>query len=85
MGQITKEGGAQPFAQQFMEPIASEEMLDASGHYNPESQTWIFDNPDSSSPPALMTGLNPDRAPTTCQKMTKIGDKHYQTDYFNDD
>lgn len=73
----------QPFATRFMEPIAQQDILDASGHYDEASQTWTLDQgPDSS---ALMSGIAPERPPTTCSQMTKVGDKHWVSDTYVDD
>ena len=85
MARISNEGESmvEPFAQEFMEPIAKDDVLDASGHYDEESQMWIMDGGSDSS--ALMTGFNPERPPTTCSQMTKVGDKHYTTDSYVDD
>ena len=84
MAQIAKEGETEPFAQQFMKPIPKEEVLDASGRYDPKSQTWILDETNADSG-ALMTGFSPERPPTTCSRMTKVGDKHYVSDTYVDD
>jgi hypothetical protein len=73
-----------PFATKFMEPIKEDDILDATGHYNEATQTWILENGSSDSS-ALMSGLNPERPPTTCQRMTKVGDKHWTTDTYVDD
>lgn len=73
----------QPFATQFMEPIAQEDILNASGHYDEASQTWILDQGSDSS--TLMSGISPERPPTTCSQMTKVGDKHYVSDTYVDD
>lgn len=73
----------QPFATQFMETIGDEDILDASGHYDEVSQTWILNRGSNSS--ALMSGIVPERPPTTCSRMTKVGDKHYVSDTYVDD
>ncbi len=67
-----------------MEPIEGDYILDATGHYDEETQTWILENSGSDSS-VLMSGLNPERPPTTCQRMTKVGDKHWTTDTYVDD
>ncbi|GEM_PF-6888983 len=73
-----------PFATKFAEPIADEDILDATGYYDEETQTWILEN-DGSDSSVLMSGLNPERPPTTCQRMTKVGDKHWTSDTYVDD
>lgn len=67
-----------------MEPILENEILDASGHYDKESQTWVLDEKASDSS-ILMTGLNPERPPTTCSHMTKVGQGDYRSDSYVDD
>jgi len=86
MSQISKEGevGVVPFAQQFMEPILDEDILDMSGRYDENSQQWILDKNGSDSS-TLMSGFNPERPPTTCSQMTKVGDKHWTNDSYVDD
>ncbi len=85
MAILNREGEVvEPFATQFMEPIPPEEVLDASGHYDEQKQEWILDKNGSDSS-VLMTGFNPERPPTTCQVMTKVGDKHYVSDLSVDD
>ena len=84
MAEIIKEGVTEPFAQQFMEPIPPEEVLVASGHYDEESQTWILDESAKDSS-ALMSGFNPERPPTTCSRMTKVGQGDYRSDTYVDD
>ncbi len=67
-----------------MEPIDEEDILDATGRYDEDSQTWILDNNGCDSS-VLMSGFNPERPPTTCQRITKVGDKHWTTDTYVDD
>ena len=73
-----------PFAVGFMIPFEEEDMLDATGHYDEASQVWVLDNQRGCSS-VLMSGLAPERPPTTCQRMTKVGDKHWTTDTYTDD
>ena len=82
--EIVPQSDVVPFAVGFMEEMDKDDILDASGHYDDASQTWVLDknNTDSST---LMTGFNPERPPTTCQRMTKVGHGHYTTDTFVDD
>lgn len=81
---VFREGEIQPFAQQFMKPIPDEEVLDASGHYDEGSQTWIL---DQGAKPAstLASGFNPERPPTTCSRMTRVGVGDYRSDTYVDD
>lgn len=83
MAEIVKEG-VKPFTQQFMKPIPEEDVLDLSGHYDGKSQTWILDK-DGSDSSTSMTGLNPERPPTTCSRMTRVGAGDYRTDTYVDD
>lgn len=74
-----------PFAIGFMSPIAEEEILDATGKYNEATQTWELEKNKADSSSLVMSGANPERPPTTCSQMTKVGDKHWSTDTYVDD
>lgn len=67
-----------------MENIPENDILDATGKYNEEKQTWELEaTRDSSS--SLVTAFNPERPPTTCSQMTKVGHDHWISDRYVDD
>lgn len=54
------------------------------GEYNNGTQMWEWPT-DSDNPSMVMSGIQPERPPTTCQRMTHISRDRWTTDTVVDD
>jgi len=73
-----------PFAVSFAEPVAEDDIIDATGEYDGKTQIWkLKGKGDSSS--MVMSFPQPERPPTTCSRMTKITYNTWRTDTVVDD
>lgn len=72
-----------PFAMRFQERI-SDKGIKIKGRYNNETQMWEWPT-DPDNPSVVMSGIQPERPPTTCQKMTHVSHDRWVTDTIVDD
>lgn len=81
---MVEKKGAVPFAMHFTERMPTDRITEIKGSYNEQTQTWEWPA-DPQDPTKIMSGIQPERPPTTCQRMTQIERMRWVTDTVVDD